>query len=175
KANVVSPKGEKLEGKLEQTGPGHYEAKFPTKEVGAYLLNLTQRDEHDNAVAGQVVGASVNYSPEFGAAEPNLNLLKRIAESGGGQVLDPDILSANPFTHERIKTSQPLDLWEWLLKLAVVLFVLDVGVRRIQIDRDEWLKATAGIRKWVFFWRGAPRPPEAEESLGALLAKRGSV
>jgi len=31
---VVSPKGEKQTVRLEQTGPGHYEAPFPTKEVG---------------------------------------------------------------------------------------------------------------------------------------------
>jgi hypothetical protein len=74
-----------------------------------------------------------------------------------------------------MKTHQPRDLWEWLLKLAVILFVVDVGVRRIQLDRDEWLKATATIRKWIFFWKGAPRTVEAEESLGSLLAKRGQV
>jgi hypothetical protein len=81
----------------------------------------------------------------------------------------------NPFSHERVKTHQPRDLWESLLKLAVILFVLDVGVRRIQLDRDEWLKATATLRKWVFFWKGAPRPMEAEESLAALLARRDQV
>jgi adenylylsulfate kinase-like enzyme len=30
--------------------------------------------------ATQVVGASVNYSPEFNASTPNLNLLRRVAE-----------------------------------------------------------------------------------------------
>lgn len=171
---VVSPKGERMNVRLEQTGPGHYEAKFPTKEVGAYLLNMMQM-ENGRAVAGQVVGASVNYSPEFAAGEPNLNLLKRIADTGGGKVLDPDDRSANPFTHDRFKTHQPLDLWEWLLKLAVILFVLDVGVRRIQLDREEWLKATAGLRRILFFWKGPPRPAESEESLASLLAKRGEV
>src|SRR2546426_12821996 len=38
-AIVVSPKGEKQSVRLEQTGPGHYDARFPTKEVGADLLN----------------------------------------------------------------------------------------------------------------------------------------
>jgi hypothetical protein len=66
-------------------------------------------------------------------------------------------------------------LWEWLLKLAICLFPLDVGVRRIQIDRDEWLKATASLRRALFFWRGKPRPVEADESLGALLARRDEV
>jgi hypothetical protein len=173
-ATVVSPKGERSNLRLEQTGPGHYEAKFPTKEVGAYLLNLMQM-ENGKAVAGQTVGASVNYSPEFAAGEPNVNLLRRIADAGGGQVLDPDIASANPFTHDRTKTHQPRDWWEGLLKWAVILFVLDVGVRRIQLDREEWLKATATLRKAIFFWDGKPRPVEAEESLASLLAKRGEV
>ena len=173
-ATVVSPKGEHMDVRLEQTGPGHYEAKFPTKEVGAYLLNLKQM-ENGKAVAGQVVGASVNYSPEFAAGEPNLNLLRRIAEAGAGKVLDPNNNASNPFTHDRLKTHQPRDWWEGLLKLAVILFVLDVGVRRIQLDREEWLRATVTLRKWTFFWKGAPRTLEQEESLASLLAKRGEV
>ena len=87
-AIVASPKGERQTVRLEQTGPGHYEARFPTKEVGAYLLNLM--DIKDGQVRGsQVIGASVNYSPEFNTSEPNLNLLRRIAETGGGKMLDP--------------------------------------------------------------------------------------
>ena len=81
----------------------------------------------------------------------------------------------NPFLHDRLKTFQPRDLWEWLMKLAIVLFTLDVGVRRIQIDRDEWLKATGTLRRMIFFWQGKPRTVEAEESLAALLARRDLV
>ena len=139
-AVVASPKGERQTVRLEQTGPGHYEARFPTKEVGAYLLNLM--DIKDGQVRGsQVIGASVNYSPEFNTAEPNLNLLRRIAETGGGKMLDPMVPAVNPFSHDRQKTFQPRDLWESLLKFAIILFTLDVGVRRIQIGRDEWLRA----------------------------------
>ena len=173
-AIVVSPKGERQKVRAEQTGPGHYEARFPTKEIGAYLLNLM--DVKEGQVRGsQVVGASVNYSPEFTAPEPDLNLLRRIAESGGGKILEPGMPSVNPFLHERQKTFQPRDLWEWLLKFAIILFTIDVGVRRIQIDRDEWLRATQTLRRWLFFWHGVPRPVEAEESLAALLARRDQV
>jgi uncharacterized membrane protein len=171
---VVSPKGEKQTVHVEQTGPGHYEAHFPTKEVGAYLLNLM--DLKDGQVRGtQVVGASVNYSPEFNATEPNLNLLRRIAESGGGEMLEPSDLTTNPFLHDRKKTFQPRDLWEGLMKFAIILFTVDVGVRRIQIDRDEWLRATRALRRFIFFWKGVPRAPQAEESLAALLARRDAV
>jgi len=171
---VVSPKGERLTVHLEQTGPGRYEARFPTKEVGAYLLHLM--DVKDGQLrSAQVLGASVNYSPEFNATEPNLALLRRLAETGEGKILNPDNPADNPFLHDRKKTFQPRDLWDWLLKLAVIMFPLDVGVRRIQLDRAEWLKAMRQLRRWVFFWQGVPRTPEAEESLAALLARRGQV
>ena len=173
-AIVVSPKGEQQTVRVEQSGPGHYEARFPTKEVGAYLLNLTEMK--DGQVRGsQVVGASVNYSPEFTASEPNLNLLRRIAESGSGRMLDPGNPAVNPFLHDRQKTFQPRELWESLLKFAVMLFTIDVGVRRIQLDREEWLRATQSLRRWLLFWRGVPRPQAADESLAALLARREIV
>ncbi len=173
---VVSPKGDRQMARLEQTGPGHYEARFPTKEVGAYSMNLMEL--RDGKVAGQqFLGASVNYSPEFNATEPNLHLLQQIAETSGGKMLplEPATPEDNPFLHDRKKTFQPRDLWEFLLKLAICLFPLDVGVRRIQLDRDEWLKATASLRRALFFWRSKPRPVEADESLGALLARRDEV
>ena len=173
-AAVVSPKGDRQTVRLEQTGPGRYEARFPTREVGSYLMNLME--VKDGQLRGsQVVGASVNYSPEFSAPEPNLNLLRQLAESGGGRVLDPQEPTDNPFLHDRRKTFRPQDLWEWLLQCAVLLFTLDVGVRRIQLDREEWLRATATLRRWVFFWRGRPQTVEAEESLSALLTRRDQV
>lgn len=172
---VVSPKGERRTIQLQQTGPGHYEGTFPTRDVGAYLLRLMEIE--DGQIAGsQVVGASVNYSPEFNASEPNFNLLRRLAETGRGKLLDPRTSSDNPFLHDRKKTFQPHDLWEWLVRLMIILFPLDVGIRRIQIDREEWLRATANLRRMLFFWKGASAAPtQADESLAALLARRETV
>jgi hypothetical protein len=62
-----------------------------------------------------------------------------------------------------------------LLRFAILLFPLDVGIRRVQLDRAEWLKATENLRRWLFFWKGKPRPVEADESLGALLARKEQV
>ena len=168
-AAVVGPKGERQMVRLEQTGPGHYEAHFPTKQVGGYLLNLM--DIKDGQLRGsQVVGASVNYSPEFNAVEPNLSLLRRLAESGSGKILERSVPALNPFSHDRRKTFQPRDLWESLIQLAIILFTLDVGVRRIQIDREEWLR----LQRRLVFWR-ATQKPVVEESLSALLARRDQV
>jgi hypothetical protein len=172
---VVSPKGDRQSLRLEQTGPGHYEANFPTKQVGAYMLNLMEMKD-GKLVGFQPVGASVNYSPEFNDSEPNINLLKRLADTGHGKILNitqPALL--NPFLHDRQKTFQPRDIWEWLLKLAVVLFILDVGIRRIQIEREELQRVSAYCCGLLLFWRPRPRPVEADQSLAALLARRDQV
>ena len=49
-------------------------------------MNLTDRATGQS----QALGLSVNYSPEFDDSGPNLNLLRRLAELGGGKMLDPD-------------------------------------------------------------------------------------
>jgi uncharacterized membrane protein len=166
---VVSPKGEKQTLPLSQTGPGHYEATFPTREVGPYLMNLSDRATGRS----QALGLSVNYSPEFDDAGPNLNLLRRLADLGGGKVLNPQ--TDNPFLHDRQKTFQPSDLRDWLLKFAILLFPLDVAVRRIQLDPGQWLQARKTLAHWLFFWKPVRRAPEAEESLAALLSRREQV
>jgi hypothetical protein len=81
----------------------------------------------------------------------------------------------NPFEHDRRKTFQPRDLWQWLLEAAILLFIIDVGVRRIQLERDELLRAMRLVQRRVLFWQGIPRAPESEESLSALLARRDAV
>jgi uncharacterized membrane protein len=172
KAVVVSPKGEKLNVQLEQTGPGRYEARFPTKEVGSYRMNLMEV-QNGEVKASQVVGASINYSPEFAANEPNLPLLRRMAELGNGKLLDPTV--DNPFHLNRQKSFRPQDLWEQLLIAAIFLFLVDVAVRRIYIDREEWAKATANLRKALFFWRPAPVAKAPDDSLAALLNRRDQV
>src|SRR5256884_2630608 len=78
---VVSPKGERQNVRLEQTGPGHYEARFPTKAVGAYLLNL-MTIENGEVRGSQEAGASANYSPDFSAIPPTNNLLRPSVQTG---------------------------------------------------------------------------------------------
>jgi len=174
-ATVVSPKGDRQKVRLEQTAPGHYEVRFPTKEIGAYVAQLAQTKD-GNIVAGQVVGTAVNYSPEFESTEPNLQLLKQLAEAGGGLTINPLLRTDNPFVHDRLLTFQPIDLWESLLKLAIILFTLDVGLRRIQVGPEELQKMLAVVRRKLFFWQARQiRPQEADESLAALLNRRDQV
>lgn len=104
-----------------------------------------------------------------------MNLLSRLAEEGGGKILSLSNPSQGPFDHDRLKTRQPREIWPLLLQLAIILFTLDVGIRRVQIDREEWAKATANLRRALFFWKPVERKPEADQALEALLARKERV
>jgi hypothetical protein len=173
-ATVVSPKGERQTLALRQTGPGRYEARFPTREPGTYAVNVMEVED-GKVVAQQTAGANINYSPEFSSSEPNRHLLRLLADLGGGRVLDPLNPADNPYLHDRVKTHQPLDVWEWLLRLAIILFVFDVGFRRIQIEREEWERAVAAVKRVVVFWNPPPKVQKTDESLAALLSRRDEV
>ena len=169
-AVVVNPKGERELVPLTQTAAGRYEAEFETRETGSYLVHLREMEQGELR-ASQVIGANLDHSPEFAESRPNLARLERLAEIGGGKLLSRDFGKDNPFEHDRRETFQPVDLWEWLLKFAVLLFPVDVGVRRIQIDREEWSRWMAGLMRVLVFWR-RKESPKREESLASLLAKR---
>ena len=156
---------------LTQTAAGRYEAEFETSETGSYLVNLREMEQGELR-ASQVIGANLDHSPEFATARPNLARLKRLAEVGGGKLLERDFSTDDPFERDRKKTFQPVDLWEWMLKFAVLLFPIDVGVRRIQIDSEEWRRWMAGLKRTLIFWRRPKRKATREESLASLLAKR---
>ena len=168
-AVISSPAGERQTLRVEQKGPGFYEAKFQALETGSYLINVMEIAQ-GRTRSSQVVGAAVSYSPEFESSGPNWSLLNSLARAGGGKVLESTMPAANPFAHDRHKTYQPANLWEWLLKLAVILFVLDVGVRRVQVGRDELARAWAIIRRRIPGLQ--PPPARSDESLATLLERR---
>ncbi len=63
---------------------------------------------------------------------------------------------------------------EALLKWFIVLFVLDVAVRRVDIDREEWGKWLAKLKRRLGFG-DAKRATAAQKSLGSLLATKERV
>jgi len=104
-----------------------------------------------------------------------MHLLRLLADTGGGRLLDLNNPGHNPFQHNRVKTRQPRDLWEWLLGVGIILFVFDVGLRRIQLEREEMAKAWAAVRRVVVFWNPPPKVQKTDESLAALLSRRDQV
>ncbi len=147
--------------KFEQRRPGVYEAIVEAEEKGAYFFRIRGKWKGKDA-KGNVVnksdsvraGVTVPYSPEFAEMASNSALLKQLAAKTGGKVYENEyqlLEVANEGTVFR-KTSllslsiQPL--WQLLVFLAAIFFVLDVGVRRISLDvrratlfvRNTWLR-----------------------------------
>lgn len=173
RAAVFSPSGARQLIPVPQTGPGRYAGTFALREPGVYLVHL-QHGEREKLRAAQTLGASLNYSPELEATGTHLRLLRSLAELTGGQVLALDRSQDNPFRLQRRRTWQPHDLWPWLLRLAILLFVADVAVRRVELDLDELRQIGRRLaRAWG--WRTPALAPTSTPSLAALLARRELV
>jgi len=147
-AGVVYP--DKTQGvlSLTQVGPGRYRGAFPAREQGAYLVGVAERKDQ-KMVGSEVASLVVPYSPEHRALALNEALLRDLTTiSGGAAPTQAD----QAFTQNRRKMRVWIEAWPYLLGLALLLFLPDVAIRRLQ------------LRGW--FGRGAP-PPGGLAPLGA--------
>jgi hypothetical protein len=113
---------------LRQTGPGRYEGVYTPKTPGAYIVQVIQR-EGDKEVRNEIFGFVVPYSPEYRLNLDGANVLERIAAAGGGRILQRPVEA-----FQRTTTQLPVDrvdLWQSLITFALILFPLDVGIRRL--------------------------------------------
>lgn len=155
---------------LIQTGPGQYEAEFDAEQPGSYVLNLAYRiGQGTDAAAGTLqTGLSVAFSPEFRELKSNETLLRELAERTGGRVLT---LSEPRAAFERagqLPAEIRRSIWEALLRWMILLFLLDVAVRRIALRPRELARR---IRRFIAEMAGAPR---AEQSAAVLSTLRGA-
>jgi hypothetical protein len=176
---------------LSSTGPGRFEGDLPTDQVGSYLLHVSES-------AGGVVrhttttGLVVPYSPEYRDLGTDVATLKAIAQAGGG-VLLTDISQAFRVPVPTVRAALPIG--ELLLVLAILLFPVDVALRRLIFrleDLPAWRAAVArrpvpavpaeatvtrlkervdGIRAARAAQPRAPKKPP-EDPTGDLLARR---
>lgn len=100
-----------------------------------------------------------------------MHLLSKIADITGGRVLTP---TDDLFNYKRIPALRPTPMWNWLLAGAILLFPLDVAIRRVMIDREQW-------REWInklLARLGLDRSKvkqESDEAMSALLARKARL
>ncbi len=145
-AVVVGPDLEPSDVPLVQVAPGVYEAGLGEIDPGAYAIRVTQTRPGTSPL-GRTVGLVAPTAAEYrvlGANEPFLTALRTAT---GGSVVETPL---DPWRHDLVSTSRSTDLWPFLLVLALLLWPLDIALRRVSIGRREF--AAAG--SWV---RGIPR------------------
>jgi uncharacterized membrane protein len=189
--NAVTPDLADASLTLSPTGAGRFEGDLPTDQVGSYLLHISES-------AGGVVrhttttGLVVPYSPEYRDLGTDVATLKAIAQAGGG-VLLTDISQAFRVPVPSVQAARPIS--EILLVLAILLFPIDVALRRLIFrleDMPAWRTAlqrapvaavpaeatVTRLRERVEGVRAArtaqPRAPKKppDDPTGDLLARR---
>ncbi|MEZ5339313.1 MAG: VWA domain-containing protein [bacterium] len=165
-ATVVDPELGTQEVRLTQTGPGTYESEFDITDNGNYYVNITRREadeEGNEEVAGvQLSGLSVSYSPEYRDLQTNTFLLSQLRDGS----LAPTALSPEQlFTENRVRQRKTEDFWEQFALIALLLWLIDVAVRRLVLDSREWREAFASM----LTAGGSTRAAQTSESLAGLL------
>lgn len=127
-AVVVSPSLESREIALYPTAPGRYIGDFEITETGAYMIKAFQKKDGETVNAAST-GISVQYSPEY-SIRPQSGYLDRLIKEAGGTVINA------PEDVYKGKTKDifgSVDLTPALLILALVLFIFDIALRRLNL------------------------------------------
>jgi len=125
---------------MRQTAPGRYEANFPLDQYGSFLLRAEHAKPAENGELKPLAmsyGHVTNpYPREYASFDPDLERLTRAALAGGGSV-DPAPTKVFDPAGQKIVSYRPL--WNRFVLAAIVLFLLDLLVRRVRLFDRKFL------------------------------------
>lgn len=126
--SIINPSLESFNVKLEPTEPGKFTGEFQVKEKGVYLLKAIQKKE-GKITSAVNSGFAMQYSPEYKIKPKNNNLDILAAEAGGNYITT----SQEVYEGKLKDISGKTDISNILLIIALILFVLDIAIRRLNI------------------------------------------
>ncbi len=131
-AHVLMPDGTETTIPLTEMAPGEYEGSFIAPQQGAYAIRAEQT-QNGQTVRQLEGGAVRSYSEEYDLRrQSGEDSLKRLANATGGRVItDPQEM----FAARGVEAQSRYMLRPMLLTLALVLFLLDIALRRLALDR----------------------------------------
>jgi uncharacterized membrane protein len=112
---------------MPQTGPGTYSVEFESEAPGVYLLDVISRTGEELRFR-QTLGKCIGYPAELRLRPPDTSLLRQIAAQSGG------LVNPSPEQVFAARAKAPTDavpLWRALVTLALLLWLVDVALRRI--------------------------------------------
>ncbi len=140
-ARVVLPDGSDRIFTLLQDGPGSYSQDILLPESGAYGIDVAlERDGVQyRTTTGYVQPVSAEFLPPRPDDIPGDVLLQELATITAGQVLDAEQLAAMLATQQENAAATPSPLapvWVWLVAAALLVWLLEIAVRRGLFSRE---------------------------------------
>lgn len=129
-AHIIAPDHSQETISLQPTAPERWEANFPALTVGAYLVQVTWRNQSNSKQLTSTTGLVVPYSPEFATGGTDLTFLKQLARAGGGVLLNAKD-TASAFSQPLVPVNAALPITFLLLALAALLLPIDIAARRL--------------------------------------------
>ncbi len=164
---------------LTPVGPGQYRGHFQAAVPGSYIVNVLH---HTYSMAARPVSSvvSVPFAPEFQDLHDNQPLLAEVAALTGGRVLHDPPGQENLFDLKGVKMPQThIPLTNPLLFAFLVLFLLDVAVRRVALDLPalwqdvrHWVRRRAEVQDDPTLTRLRQRRQRLKEQLSSQQAEQ---
>ncbi len=162
-ARVSGPREQAQNVTLKQIGPQRYQATFPLWGAGRYqVMGVGVAGERTDRAQG---GFIVSYSPEYLRFRSNPIVLNEIAEKTGGMMLSKEDAVDEIYLSRREARQSSSPIFDWFLIGLAIAIPLDVGVRRVQIDKYA-LKSLLGLNR---------RRGDSTETMSALLQRKKEV
>jgi uncharacterized membrane protein len=169
-AVVVGPDLEPRTVNLVQIAPGVYEAPLGEIDPGAYAVRVTQTKPGSSPL-GRTVGLVAQTPAEYRVLGANESVLAALRTASGGNAIESPL---DPWRHDLTTTDTFTELWPLLLILALLLWPLDIALRRMSLGRRELAAARGWVRDIGRRRRATARRTAAGESLLAARERAGS-
>ena len=164
--NITDPGFDtKADVRLDQVAPGVYETDLGTLTPGAYAMRFVQVKPGSTPLARTAVLIAPTAA-EYRLLGTNERLLAALRGATGGREIEA---GADAWTHDLGTTTASIDLWPALLVLALLLWPIDVAVRRVSVSRGDMGLAREWVGSRWARWRGPARRPEP---VGGMLAAK---
>jgi Ca-activated chloride channel homolog len=121
---VLAPDQSVTEVPIAQVGPGSYEADVALTQRGSYVFRLI------GEAGGTARTLAYSYPDEYHFYPPNTDALRALSNETKGK-FQPD--PADIFDTRGESAPSPIQLWPYLVVLALLLYLGDVLLRRVRL------------------------------------------
>ncbi|MFD3158520.1 VWA domain-containing protein [Haloimpatiens sp. FM7330] len=129
---IIGPSMKKIKSKLYPVRPQNFSGCFEMKETGAYIIKINEL-KNGGIVNSSTTGICMQYSPEYKIADENQELDRLVKQASGKFINKP----SDVFKGKLKEIYAKRNITTILLIAALMLFVLDIALRRINLPYNK--------------------------------------